>query len=263
MYKKLDIKWYTTIDSTNMQAQREMHSAEEGSVWVADFQTSGRGQRGNVWESAKSRNLMFTILFKPDFLLAQEQFLISQTVALAIVNYLKNRGLVAKIKWPNDIYCGDRKICGILIENAISGANLSASIAGIGININQTRFDSDAPNPTSLLLESNSLLPGDYADLEEFDRKEELQALLEEITRLYALLCEGEEEYIRGAYLNAMYRKEGYHKFMDLSGRAEGMSEDKCFEARIIGPDRYGCLLLERRDGTRSNYAFQEVRYII
>lgn len=259
MYEKLDIKWYTTIDSTNMQAEREIATAEEGTVWVADFQTSGRGQRGNVWESSKCSNLMFTILLKPDFLLAQDQFIVSQTVALAVVNYLKNRGLSPKIKWPNDIYCGDRKICGILIENSVSGANLSASIVGIGINVNQTRFDSDAPNPTSLLLESNKLLPGDYTNLKEYDRKEELWAILAEITRLYELLVQGGCESIRAEYLQAMYRRDGYYKFKDLRQGSEG----EVFEAKIIAPDRYGCLILERRNGTRHNYSFQEIRYII
>lgn len=256
MYKKLDIKWYSTIDSTNMQAAREMGTAEEGTVWIADYQTSGRGQRGNVWESSKGVNLTFTMLLKPHFLPAQNQFLISEIIALGVVNYLKDKGLNPKIKWPNDIYSGDRKICGILIEHSVAGANLSASIIGVGININQTLFNSDAPNPTSLILEMNSLLPGEYDNLDEYDRKAELQELLIKITELYMQLEEGYADDIEQAYLAAMYRRDGeYYKFKELSGRI--------IEAKIIGPDSYGCLVLEERSGNMNHYAFQEIRYIL
>ena len=256
MYKKLDIKWYTSIDSTNLQAEREIATAEEGTVWCADFQTSGRGQRGNVWESSEGLNLMFTILLKPHFIQAHNQFLISQIIALSIVNYLKDKDLSATIKWPNDIYCGDRKICGILIEHSVSGVNLSASIIGIGININQTRFDSDAPNPTSLLLEKHHLLPGNYSDLEKYNRREELKELLVRITELYASLEQGDDEAIREAYLAAMYRRDGnFYQFKLLSG--------EIIEAKIIGPDSYGCLVLEERSGKREHYAFQEIKYIL
>ncbi|MBR5856837.1 MAG: biotin--[Bacteroidales bacterium] len=259
MDKKLDIKWYNSIDSTNLQAERELSSANEGSVWIADYQTAGRGQRGNVWESAKGVNLMFTLLLRPLFLNAQDQFLISQISALAIVNYLKTKGLDAKIKWPNDIYTGDRKICGILISHTVTGANLSASIIGVGLNVNQTRFDSDAPNPTSMLLESNGLLPGDYTNLECYDRKEELPKVLVEFMALYDLLESGDYEQIRELYHKNMYRTDGYYKFLNLSGRGD----ENIFEAKIIGPDSYGCLILEKRDGSREHYAFQEVRYIL
>lgn len=259
MDKKLDIKWYNSIDSTNMQAERELSSANEGTVWIADYQTSGRGQRGNVWESAKGANLMFTILLRPVFLPAQEQFLISQITALAIVNYLKDKGLDAKIKWPNDIYVGDRKICGILIAHTIAGANLSASIIGVGLNMNQTRFDSDAPNPTSLILEKNGLKPGDYTGLECYDRKQELAQVLVKLMELYDLLEEGGVGQIKNAYLQNMYRLDGYYKFRNLSGRGE----EEIIEAKILGPDSYGCLILENRDGKQEHFAFQEIRYIL
>lgn len=259
MDKKLDIKWYSSIDSTNLQAERELQSADEGTVWIADYQTSGRGQRGNVWESAKGANLMFTILLRPVFLPAQEQFLISQITALAIVNYLIDKGLDAKIKWPNDIYVGDRKICGILIAHTVAGANLSASIIGVGLNINQTRFDSDAPNPTSMILEKNGLPPGDYKGLDPFDRKSELAQVLIKLMELYDLLESGATEQIKAMYLKNMYRINGYYKFRNLSGRGE----EDIFEAKILGPDSYGCLILERRDGSQEHFSFQEIRYIL
>ena len=257
MDRKLNVKWYKTIDSTNLQAQREISQAEEGTVWTADFQTAGRGQRGNTWESSRSLNLMFTILLRPSFLEAKEQFLISQISALAVVNYLKTKGIDAKIKWPNDIYVGDKKICGILIEHSITGANLSASIIGVGVNLNQTRFDSDAPNPTSLLLQANNLAPGDYENLKEYDRKEELTSVLSQIMQLYLQLENGGGEQIKADYLSKMYRLGEYHKFIDLT------AGEKIIEAKILGPDNYGCLILETPDGSRNHYAFQQIRYIL
>ena len=131
MRKNVDIKWYQTLDSTNTQAAREMSQAPCGTVWIADFQTAGRGQRGNRWESAKCENLTFSILFKPTFLSPVQQFAISEVAAIGVCRYLCSKGLPAQIKWPNDIYIGNKKICGMLIEHSISGANLAGSIVFI------------------------------------------------------------------------------------------------------------------------------------
>ena len=261
MEKKLVIKWYDSIDSTNLQARREAAEVDEGAVWSADFQSAGRGQRGNSWESGKSKNLLFTVLLKPDFLHVTKQFAISQITALAIVKYLQDKGLSPQIKWPNDIYIGDKKICGILIEHSVSGANLSDSILGIGININQVEFHSDAPNPTSLLLALNKD--------EQFDRKAELVAVLQHIMSMYATLFEELEEGNRVVsndgleavdkeYHSYLYRLGEYHKFLTINN--EVRSE---IEAKIVGVNEFGCLILEEPDGSRSDYSFQQVRYIL
>lgn len=147
------VNWLKEIDSTNSEAHRYRHEASDFTVWAAEFQTAGRGQRGNSWESAVGENLTFSILLKPHKFLSTRQFELSEVVALGVVNYLASKGIDAKIKWPNDIYVGDKKICGILIENVLSGDTLSVCIAGIGLNLNQRVFRSDAPNPTSVALE--------------------------------------------------------------------------------------------------------------
>ena len=134
-------------NSTNnyLQTLCARQKVEELTTVVADFQTSGRGQRGNSWESEPLKNLLFSFVLFPDFLEARCQFLISQIISLAIKEELSTYTEDISIKWPNDIYWKEKKICGILIENDLMGRNICQSIAGIGININQEEFYSPAP----------------------------------------------------------------------------------------------------------------------
>ena len=125
---------------------------EEGAVVITDNQTGGRGQRGTKWISEPSQNLMLSVILRPNFLPVAEQFLISQMVALAIYDYLSFYTNDVKIKWPNDIYISSKKVSGTLIENSIQGAAISSSIVGIGINMNQTVFET--LRSTSLALEA-------------------------------------------------------------------------------------------------------------
>ena len=164
----MKIKWFKTIDSTNNRIALDKEDLADKTVYMTDFQTAGKGQRGNGWESAKAENLLFSILFKPSDILAENQFIISQAVTLGIVEYVRSKGITAKIKWPNDIYVNDRKICGILIENSVNGNNLVSSIVGIGFNLNQLTFSPDIPNPVSL---------STLTDVR-YDLKEELLSLL-------------------------------------------------------------------------------------
>ena len=120
------------------------------SVIVADFQTAGRGQLDNVWESEKGKNLTFSLVLYPEALPAKQQFVISQIAALSVKETLDAYTEGISIKWPNDVYWQDKKICGMLIENDLSGHDLFRSIIGIGINLNQMVFRGDAPNPVSL-----------------------------------------------------------------------------------------------------------------
>ena len=147
------IEYLDTIDSTSTELRRRM-SVEElphGYCISADFQTSGHGQATNRWESEDGKNLLFSLLLRPTVIPAAEQFVITELVTLAIINALQDyiRQQIT-IKWPNDIYVGDKKLCGILIENALCGPTIDTCIVGIGININQELFVSDAPNPVSL-----------------------------------------------------------------------------------------------------------------
>lgn len=134
--------------STNDDARDEKY--REGDVVWADFQTAGRGQRGHEWHSRSGENLTFSVVLEPNFLPIAEQFSVSEVVALSLVDMLADYGVEARIKWTNDIYVGDRKLVGILIEHSLSSATLRRTIVGVGINVNQTEFDSSIPNPVSM-----------------------------------------------------------------------------------------------------------------
>lgn len=233
-------------DSTNSYLKRILSEEhlDEGTVVVADFQTGGRGQRGNSWESAKNENLTFSILLKPDFVLANKQFIISQIIALAIKDVLDKYTDGIRIKWPNDIYWNDRKICGILIENNLIGKHIEQSIAGIGININQIEFKSDAPNPISL-----SMITGNSYNFHEI-----LDDIVNNILYQYQLAKDGNTSKIISLYKNALFRKDGYHFYND------GIEN---FEAKIIDIEPCGLLVLEKPDGEIRKFAFKEVQFIL
>lgn len=251
--KRRNITWYETTDSTNNRALEGSGTHPDRYVWAADFQTAGRGQRGNKWNAVKGENLTFTILLKPKKLLSKDQFAISQICALGVRNYLENNGIEANIKWPNDIYVKDKKICGMLIENAVAGDRLSQSICGIGLNINQKEFPENIPNPTSLALEKETAA--------RYNTREELPLLLKRIFEEYDA---AESEYaetgkcdeLTKRYLSRLYRAGEYHKYKETVG-------NRIIEAKIVGIDTCACLVLETKEGARKSYAFKEISYII
>lgn len=148
-----------SVDSTNNYSTElvQNNNAFEGTVVVSNQQISGRGQRGNQWESDPFKNLTFSTIVYPRFISVQERFLLTKVASLAVTDFLLSLQLISpdkiKIKWPNDIYVGDKKIAGILIETTLSGSAITAAIIGIGLNVNQDVFKS-AVNPTSLKLET-------------------------------------------------------------------------------------------------------------
>src|SRR6056297_946886 len=141
-----------SVASTNEHARNLVQegSPEEGTVIIAGEQKKGRGHGKNTWHSKRGKNLLFSIILYPRFILANTQFLLSKTISLGIYDYLCRYVSDVAIKWPNDIYVDDRKIAGILIENDLTGSSLNRSIVGIGININQVKFPEDLPNPVSM-----------------------------------------------------------------------------------------------------------------
>ena len=157
MTKKHDIIWVESVDSTNNEAARRLSALDNLSVVSAVSQTEGRGQRGREWLSDPGENLTFSIVLKygnhslPEYR-AEDQAAISAITAITVIELLSNFEIEAKIKLPNDIYVGDKKICGILIEHGVKGKLLTHSIIGIGLNINQRNFDVSLPNPISLAL---------------------------------------------------------------------------------------------------------------
>lgn len=154
----MTIKELDQTPSTNTWAKQHAAELTHGTVVVTHNQTAGRGQRGNCWEAAPGKNLTFSLFLHPEGVSPAGQFLISEIVALAVVEAVEHALAEAvasdriKVKWPNDIYVDDRKIAGILIEHTLTGSGIGHTIAGIGLNVNQTVFESDAPNPVSLAM---------------------------------------------------------------------------------------------------------------
>ena len=212
---------------------------------TVDYQTAGRGQGKNSWESEDKQNLLFAIRFCPRQIRATGQYIllecISVAVAKALEKFLKQR---VSIKWPNDIYVGNKKICGILIEHDICGANVSETRCGIGINVNQRTFVSDAPNPVSLF----QLLG------KQVDRASVLRSFLKCFMASYNLILEGRENVVVLDYNIRLYRSSGFYLYRDKKG---------IFEAEMEAILSDGRLLLKDREGTERIYAHKEVEYII
>ena len=244
--KTPQILWLKETDSTNNHLRRLLDKEQlpEGSLVVTDFQTAGKGQVGNSWESEAGMNLMFSLLLYPDFIPANRQFLISQIASLSVKETLDAYTDFIQVKWPNDIYWKDRKICGMLIENDLSGQLLYCSIIGIGLNLNQSLFRSNAPNPISL-----TQITG-----KKYDREEVLNRFLRIFFQYYCLLLQEKEEEVRTAYMQALYHGEGYHRYRDGQGQ---------FEARIQVIEPTGHLILQLRDGEQRRYAFKEVTTLV
>ena len=213
-------------------------------MW-ADFQTAGRGQRGHEWHSRKGENLTFSVVLEPTFVPIAEQFSVSEVVALSLVDMLSEYGIEAKIKWTNDIYVGDRKLVGILIEHSLATNTLRRTIVGVGINVNQTEFDASLPNPVSMA----QLLD------RELNSEEVLQCFLRHLQRNYELLREGGAEVLHERYNALLYRKDEYHIYALPSGEK--------FRAKILGTAPSGALRLEDEAGLTKDYLFKEVEFII
>lgn len=259
------VYWSKITQSTNMDAMSARDIEEDGTVWCAEFQTAGRGQRGARWESSTGDNLTFSILLKPSGVSAAGQFIISQVASLGIVNYLHSKGLEAKIKWPNDIYAGDRKICGMLIENIIRGDKLAVSVCGIGLNINQRQFPADLPNPTSLALELEKLRPAIGEDsLVLFDVRKELPEILAHIFELYDRIGDiTSGDCLERQYLSHLYRLGELHDFEETEyyTSPDGTGH---IRGRIIGIEKETArLLIELENGQLRKYFFKEIRYLL
>ena len=176
------ILWLETADSTNSELRRRLDGLDNLSVVAARGQSAGRGQGSHTWHSTPGQNLTFSILYRydgPCVLDAGDAILVTEVTTLALRSYLLERGVEARIKWPNDIWVGERKICGILIENTLEGACIRESIVGIGLNLNETDWPADLPNPVSLReLTGHNYVPED-----------ELAALHKEIRRRFGQLA--------------------------------------------------------------------------
>jgi len=238
------------VKSTNSLLLKEMAEGKdyaECTVLYTLRQTAGRGQVGNTWESENDKNIAFSLLLKPNFLPIRDQFIISEITSLAIVDTLKAFGLNnVSIKWPNDIYVDDEKICGMLIENSLMGSKINYSVIGVGININQEKWVGNAPNPTSIKLKTG----------QEISPIDVLDKVINTIIDNYRMLQSGLEVIIHSRYINNIYHKDGYHPYKDAESGREFMAKIKTIEPS-------GYLQLEDTEGSTYRYMFKEVKFIL
>lgn len=206
----------------------------EGTVVRADNQTAGRGQHGSAWESAGGKNLLLSVILYPTWLKVQNQFFLSMAVALALRDLVENNSPAAatKIKWPNDLYLGEKKTAGILIQNSISGAQIQHSIAGIGLNVNQSEFPESLPNATSM-----ARFFGQTFNLDEL-----AENLFECLERRYLQLKAGNCPAIKAEYEEHLWRRGQAAQFARSPG-------GETFEGIIHGVTHEGFLQIETKNG--------------
>lgn len=216
----------------------------EGAIIQTNYQSAGRGYSSNKWESDDGKNLLFSIVLYPSFINAEDQFSISMAISLGICDFLEQIISDCTIKWPNDIYVLNDKIAGILIESTITGEKMENTIAGIGLNINQTVFSKNIPNPISLRLVTGI----------DYDIKVCLRNLCITIDKRYKQLISGDMTRIKEEYISKLYRFNKWSEFKDEKG---------LFRGRILNVNEEGRLLIEKTDGIKSKYAFKEVEFII
>ena len=249
MKEEVDIQWLDEGDSTNNEALRNISGIDNLSVLAALHQTSGRGQRGNSWSARPGENLTFSLVMKfgdgayPP-LKASRQFPISRSVTLGVLDYLEYEGIVATVKWPNDIYWHDKKIACILIENVLSGSTFSRAIIGMGLNINQKNFYSDAPNPVSLYQ-----ITGRTYNIEKI-----LDEFTEAFGKRYTDTFTNSSDRIHKEYIAALYRNDGVYPFY---------SDGNIFHASIADVELDGHLLLSTESGEKKRFAFKEVSFLL
>jgi len=234
------------LPSTNSYAASLLKAREvpEGYVIYTNYQSAGRGHAGNKWESEENKNLLISVILYPTMINAAEQFQLSMMISLGICDFLHRYTEEISIKWPNDIYVNDDKIAGILIENSIMGETIEHTIAGIGININQVKFLSDAPNPVSL-----TNLTGAQYDLAEC-----MGQLTADLDKRYKYLISGDRDRIKSDYISCLYRHNQWSNFRDLKGK---------FEGRISDVSDAGRLRVYLKDGNVREYSFKEIDFIL
>jgi BirA family biotin operon repressor/biotin-[acetyl-CoA-carboxylase] ligase len=239
------------VTSTNRFLSKWLNEAKdgmptEGTAMLANYQTAGEGMAGNYWHSEKGKNLLISYLFMPQFLSVNKIFLLNKAISLAVhqcvCTLLQPTKYDVRIKWPNDIYVNDEKICGIKIENVIRDSRIKLVIVGIGLNVNQILFPQEVPNPTSL-----KLITGKDYSLEEC-----FIALSNELEKQYLRLRIGQHQ-IKDDYLKSLYRKDRLSDFEDASGRFQGV---------IKNVDEDGKLCIEETGGKLVKYNMKDIKLL-
>lgn len=238
------MKYLPSCHSTNDFCQEILNSGtfDEGFVVHTGHQTKGRGQRGNSWNAEPNQNILMSVMLKPVFLKAADQFYLNMVVSLAVFDTLRqflNENL--KVKWPNDIYFQNQKIGGVLIENSIQGNNISCSIIGIGLNVNQLEFENAQASSLRIII-------GTEISLDNI-----LEPILEKLEYYYLKLKSGDFGFLKASYLQTLFRINQWHTF-----RKNG----QIFLGKITGIDENGRLAMETEFGAEV-FGFKEVEFVI
>lgn len=232
-----------TTTSTNDDARDPKY--RHGDIVWAEHQTAGRGQRGHKWLSPEGENLTFTMVVEPHFLPVAEQFLLCEALSVALTDTFAAYGITTRIKWTNDIYAGDRKLEGVLIEHNYSGTTLSRSLLGIGINVNQTEFDPTLPNPVSMA----------QLTRRRYNRREVLETFERCMLARYEQLEHGDREALQRDYRERMYALGEMRPFRYPDGTLT--------RGVIEGVRPSGELILRHEDGSLGEYLFKEIEFVI
>ena len=249
MHRELSIHriHLTETESTNLYVRSAVSDAHAALI-TTDYQTAGRGQRGNTWESEPGKNLLFTLSLPTKGIAASQQFALSELISVALCDILSEYTEDIRIKWPNDIYYKDHKICGILIEHDLEGTHLTRSLIGVGLNVNQSHFVSDAPNPISL-----SQILG-----HEVEREALLGAIIDHFMELYTQYTSPTPTLNRATlhecYTRLLYRRGIPAPYTDAQGP---------FTATLCSVEPDGRLILKDQQDRLRSYLFKEIIYII
>lgn len=240
------VHWLAVVHSTNLYAMNQVKNGKsaDGSVYATHVQTQGRGQTGNKWLTRHRQNLTFSVVYEPLFLAATEQFYLNMAVCIAISNFLKKElNINAQVKWPNDIYVDYEKIAGILIENTLRGSNLSHTVIGVGLNVNQEVFDEEVKNPTSV-----KLLTGvDY--------------VLEDLLERFLPFMEAEYLLLKARRFEDLYQRYISNLLFYMEERVF-TANNEAFMGTITGINADGRLIINTRAGNRL-FAFKEVAFVV
>ncbi|WP_020538349.1 biotin--[acetyl-CoA-carboxylase] ligase [Lewinella cohaerens] len=238
---------FTEVPSTNALALEKVAKTtpSEGTVISADYQTAGRGQIGSSWYASPGKNLLLSVIFRPRWLAARQQFSLSQAVALAVADTISHfASAKAFVKWPNDVYLADKKLAGILIQNSLSGLLLQSSVVGIGLNINEMDFPKVLPRPGSLQQHLGK----------EVARKEVQHLLFQRLEARYFQL-KSNPAIIRADYLRNLYRYQEWHSFQEVDS-------GKIFTGQIIGVQETGKLAIQMPETHVQYFDLKEVAFL-
>ena len=235
------------IDSTNNFAKDFLlkNNPSEDIIIFTKSQTKGRGTGQNSWYCEKENSLIFSLITFPN-INASDFFKLNIIISLSIVKYLETKGISAKVKWTNDIYVGDKKICGILIENIIELGIITKSIIGIGLNVNGLSFPDNLPNPISMqqITDENYILEGELLQL--------FKILNDDLKHNLGLNFDD----LKIFYLQKMFRYNEFHWFRNTK-------TDKIFEGKIINIEEFGKIIILNIQNQTQSFDFKEIEFLI